>query len=72
MKTTLAPKDETHLFSIDCDCGKRIVTHLRHWEKYKCPCTRVYMVLQYKKGGPLHLHRVLLENLKFSGEKPNE
>jgi hypothetical protein len=47
--------DEQRYLAIDCECGKKCAAYLRHWERVRCFCGRVYWALRPKKDGQMKL-----------------
>jgi len=52
-----APKavDEERYLTISCQCGKKCGCYLRHYERVRCACDRVYWALRPKRNGPMQL-----------------
>jgi hypothetical protein len=36
-----------------CDCGNKLVAHLKHYDVVRCECGRLYWALQPKRDGQL-------------------
>lgn len=47
--------DNYEQIHLDCDCGNGGMVKVRHWEKVRCVCGRIWWALRTKRNRPLVL-----------------
>lgn len=47
--------DTQHEVYLNCECGKSKMIFIRHWERIRCVCGRIWFALQPKRNGKLKL-----------------